>query len=206
MKQINNFIIEKFKISSNTIQKIKPKSRKELRDIIIKALDEDGPDASLNHIDTSLITDMNHLFSRISSKVGDIDVSDWDVHNVENMAFIFANCNKFNCDISKWNTENVKDMSAMFYGCSEFNQDISNWDVSNVENFEEMFEHCKKFNTDISQWDVSKGNNFNRMFYNAESFSCKKLENWKLKTTYKIRDMFKNTKMKSFELPKWYKE
>lgn len=204
MKQINNYVLEKFKISKNTIKKLKPTSRKELRDMIIKILDEEGPDAYLNNIDTSLITDMNHLFARISSKVGDIDVSDWDVSNVENMSFMFADCSKFNCDLSKWNTKNVKNMSDMFYGCFEFNQNIEDWDVSNVENFEEMFEHCKKFDCNLSSWDVSNCKDFSRMFYNAESFSGKGLEKW-TPESWRMSDMLKNTKIKINDLPKWYK-
>lgn len=205
MKQINNFITEKFKISSENVQRYKPQSRKELRDIIIKILDEEGPDAYLNNIDTSAITDMNHLFARISNKVGDIDVSDWDVSNVENMAFMFADCKKFNCDIRHWNTEKVKDMSAMFYGCENFNQILEDWDVSNVESFEEMFEACPKFDCNLTKWNVSKGKSFKRMFYNCEKFTGKGLENWKPGTTYNLTDMLKNTKIKPQDLPKWYK-
>lgn len=206
MKQINNFITEKFKISTSSTasNRLKPKSRKELRDMIVKILDEEGPDAYLNNIDTSAITDMNHLFGRISSKVGDIDISDWDVSNVENMAFMFADCNKFNCDISKWNTEKCKDMSDMFYGCIQFNQDIGDWDVDNVENFEEMFEHCKNFDQDLGKWKVSKNKSFNRMFYGAESFTGKGLEKW-TPESWKMSDMLKNTKIKVNDLPKWYK-
>ena len=205
MKKINNFITEKFKLSSETTQRYKPETRKELRDLIIKILDAEGPDTNLNNIDTSLITDMNHLFSRISNKVGNIDVSDWDVSNVENMSFMFADCKKFNCNLQNWNTENVKNMSAMFYGCPNFNQTLENWDVSNVEDFEEMFEGCSKYDDNLSKWNVSKSQNLKRMFYNCEKFTGKGLENWKPNTTYNFKDMFKNTKIKPQDLPKWYK-
>ena len=202
MKILQQYITEKFKISSNSVQRYKPESRKELRDIIIKILDEEGPDAYLNNIDTSLITDMNHLFSRIASKVGDIDISDWDVSNVEDMAFMFADCKKFNCDLRNWNTEKVKDMSNMFYNCEEFNQNLEDWDVSNVESFEEMFYNCKKFDCDLRKWNVSKGNNFNRMFYNCENFKGKGIENWQPKG-WRMTDIFKNTKIRKNDMPSW---
>ena len=44
-------------------------------------------------------------------------------------------------DISEWDVSNVTDMAYMFAGCESFNQDISNWDVSKVNNNILMF-HC----------------------------------------------------------------
>ena len=104
MKNIITFVNEKFKLNVNNIVTYKPTSRKELRDIVIKILDEEGPDADLNCINTSKITDMNHLFARIARRVGNPDVSRWDVSNVEDMSFMFCDCKTFNCNISEWNT------------------------------------------------------------------------------------------------------
>ena len=48
---------------------------------------------------------------------------------------------KFNGDISEWDVSNVKNMAWMF-ASSAFNQDISNWDVSNVLYMNNMFDDC----------------------------------------------------------------
>ena len=90
-------------ISSFSTYSCQPTDKKELKQIIIKRIDEEGPNCDLNNIDTSLITDMSYLFCE----------------------------SKFNGDISKWNVSNIKNMSGMFYR-ARFDRDISKWDVSNV--------------------------------------------------------------------------
>jgi len=117
MKNINNYILEKFKISSKNIKtnqyNYHPETNEELFKIITQLIKERGEDANLNDIDTSKIT---------------------------NMAFIFVN-SKFNGDISKWDVSNVKDMYGMFQN-SEFNGDISEWNVSNVKDMKYIFNDC----------------------------------------------------------------
>lgn len=99
---------------------------KTLKNIIYQRVKKEGPNADLNDIDVSKVTDMSDLFAFTS----------------------------FNGDISKWDVSNVKDMSRMFYE-SEFNGDISKWDVKNVISMTSMFEGSK-FNGDISKWNVKK--------------------------------------------------
>jgi len=198
MKNIITFVNEKFKLNVNNIVTYKPTSRKELRDIIIKILDEEGPDADLNCINTSKITDMNHLFSRIAKRVGNPDVSRWDVSNVEDMAYIFADCKKFNCDIGNWDVSNVTDMCCMFADCDIFNQDLNTWNVSNVEDFSEMFENCKEFNSDLSEWKLNSAKNVQNMFFGAKKFQGKGLDKWKLpQSCWRRSNMLTDTAIKN---------
>ena len=97
-------------ISSFSTYSCRPADRGEVKNIIIKRIDEEGPNCDLNDIDTSLITDMSFLFSD----------------------------SKFNGNISKWDTSHVTDMRNMF-SYSRFNGDISKWDVSKVDNMSYMF-------------------------------------------------------------------
>ena len=113
---------------------VKPKTKEELEKIIKETIEEQGNNADLNFIDTSLISDMSFLFE---SSDFNGDISNWDVSGVENMSYLFSN-SEFNGDISQWDTSNVKDMSRIFNN-SEFNGDISKWDVSNVKNMTKMF-------------------------------------------------------------------
>lgn len=90
---------------------------------------KNGRRADLNLIDTSLITNMSHLFeeSQFNGKI-----SEWNTSNVTDMQCMF-NCSKFNQPIGRWNTGKVKDMSWML-ASSKFNKYIGNWNISNLNN------------------------------------------------------------------------
>ena len=57
---------------------------------------------------------------------------------------MFYGCKNFNSNISEWNVSNVENMAYMFRGCKKVNSDMSNWDVSNVQtmNMINMFLEC----------------------------------------------------------------
>ena len=173
MKRLEEFITEKLKISKIET-KYHQNSKEELVDLIIKEIEANGPECSLNHIDVSNITDMSYLFRggnkdefmlghpTLSKFNGDI--SEWNVSNVTDMKFMFDNCKYTgkNGDISDWDVSNVTLMTAMFYN-SKYNGDISNWDVSSVKAMILMF-YNSSFNGDISNWDVSNVKHKENMF------------------------------------------
>jgi len=145
MKTINQFIIEKFKLSSKNIgpkYNYHPKTNEELVKIITQLIKERGEDADLNDIDVSKITNMNVLFNHDYTIKFNGDISKWDVSNVEDMNGMFFS-SKFNGDISKWDVSNVNDMSMMFCQ-SNFNrkEDLENWNVNNVKSMKNIFFHC----------------------------------------------------------------
>ena len=146
--QENTCINEKLVINHYKSYSCAPKTRDELKEIIKDRLKQD-PDAYLNDIDVSNITDMSNLFYGL------------DPHNI---------------DISRWDVSNVTDMSWMFMGCINFNSDLSNWDVSNVENMIGTFYDCEDFNSDLNKWDVSNLK-FRRIMFNGCD-SMKKLPTW----------------------------
>jgi len=116
MKNIKEFILEKFKLNSKNIghkYNYNPKDKNELEKLIFKLIKERGNDADLNDIDVSNIEDMSYMFGN-SEFNGDI--SNWDVSNVENMNYMFIN-SKFNGDISEWDVSKVKDMDYIFHSC-----------------------------------------------------------------------------------------
>ena len=69
-------------------------------------------------------------------------ISEWDVSNITNMQWMFANCYYFNQDISRWDISNVYNMENMFFNAPKFNQDISGWDVRKVTRTNDMFNFC----------------------------------------------------------------
>ena len=95
--------------------RVRPVSKDELRSIIEQELKRQGPDADLNFIDTSLITDMSELFWLTT--IRNIKIDEWDVSKVTNMQNMFYMCTKFDGNISKWDVSNVTNYYCMFYGC-----------------------------------------------------------------------------------------
>ena len=167
---LSQHITERLKITSNSKSAtVTPNPKEQLQSIIEQELERQGPDADLNFIDTSEITDMSYLFVNYNT-IRNIKIDQWDTSNVSNMKGVFFGCRKFNCDLSRWNVGNLKITAYMFSGCQNFNCDLSDWDVSNVTNMERMFANCTKFKSDLSGWDVSK------VIYKAEMFvSCPKM-------------------------------
>lgn len=142
----------------NNKQIIVAENKEHLIKIIKEEIAKNGYKCNLNHIDTSLITDMSKLFHTYHFNG---HISKWNVSNVTNMSSMFSNCNFCN-DISNWNVSNVKDMTAMFSYCP-FNKDISKWDVTNLKYARYIFFESK-FKKDISAWNVKNMQSINDIF------------------------------------------
>ena len=212
MQTLEEFILEKLKISKIE-RTYKPKTKEELVDIIIREIEANGPECSLNNIDVSNITDMSYLFMGgdpvqylhehpVLSKF-DGDISEWNVSNVTDMKYMFAKCQYTgkNGDISDWKVSNVNDMDGMFAD-SNYNGDLSKWDVSNVTNMFGVF-YNSKFNGDISNWDVSNVKRFDAMFRNSKFNGD--ISKWQINPVAKRRmaGMFTNSPLEN-NTPAWY--
>ena len=134
LSEMEEYQSEEVKNQDENASKVVFNNRKDLQSYITHYCEKHGPEADLNHIDVSRITDMSLLFA-------------------------FSD---FNGDISNWDTSNVKDMSYMFIH-SDFNQPIGNWDVSRVEDMKGMFEGTP-FNQNLDKWNVSNVKDMSFMF------------------------------------------
>ena len=92
------------------MKRIVAKDRRDLEQLIKKAIEKGGNRCDLNHIGISEIKDLSELF--------------WG--------------SSFNGDISKWDVSKVEYMRGMIEN-SQFNGNISRWDVSRVENMRGKF-------------------------------------------------------------------
>ena len=91
MKSLARYIQEKLVIKKNKGVEYKyfPQTKKELKDIILQRIKTEGNEVDLNDIDVSKITDMSALFEGTDFNG---DISKWDVSNVINMRYMFAEC------------------------------------------------------------------------------------------------------------------
>ena len=175
-----------------------PQTKAELIAAMQKAIDDKGREASLNHIDTSAITDMSDLFPElysihVSHAIFNVQLDCWDTSKVTSMAGMFRNARAFDQDISGWDTSKVTDMSFMFQMAASFNQDISGWDTSEVTDMHSMFVQAFRFNQDIGKWNTSKVTDMSSMFRRTQNFD-QDLSRWDVRGIAHL-DMFKNSAM-----------
>ena len=140
---------------------------------------------------TTKVTNMFELFFIATETTTDFnqDISSWDVSNVTDMGFMFANATAFNQPTGNWDVSNVTHMKQMFYNAASFNQPIGDWDVSNVTNMQTMFYRVVAFNQPIGNWDVSNVTNMQTMFHSAHIFN-QPIGNWNVSNVTDMSGMF----------------
>ena len=84
MKGLKEYIT----LNESEVGNLRPTRKDELKELIRRRMNEQGPRCDLNDIDVSRVTDMSHLFDDTNFKG---DISKWDVSNVKNMSSMFAN-------------------------------------------------------------------------------------------------------------------
>ena len=150
--------------------------------------------------DVGNVTDMSYMFADAPAFNGDI--SGWDVSRVTDMSYMFILTTSFNGDISGWDVGNVTDMSGMFALTTAFNRDLSDWDTGNVTDMSDMFLRAPAFNGDISGWDVSRVTNMSEMFSSATSFN-KDLSYWNTENVTDMHGMFWNATAFNGDISGW---
>ena len=126
-------------------------------------------DEKLRAIDTSLVADMNRLFS--NNRIFNGKINCWDVSNVTNMQSTFSRASTFNQNIGDWDVSEVTNMNSLFTLAVNFNNDnnpsIGNWDVSKVKYMDNMFLISAAFDQDLSRWVVTQVTNRNNFALSA---------------------------------------
>lgn len=140
-----------------------------------------------NDIDTSNVTDMNHMFNHCSA-LTDLDISCFDTSNVTNVERIFGSCSSLaNLDVSSFDTSKMTNMKRMFDGCTSLTSlDVSNFDTSNVKNMSSMFSAYQGASLDLSNFDTSNVTDMGWMFNNCSNLTSLDLSNF---DTGKVTDM-----------------
>ena len=132
-----------------------------------------------SNLNTSSVTDMSYMFwgaSRSANADINIDLSDWDVGNVENMYSMFYNCGdslgrdyNWTLNLDGWDVSHVKNMGNMFAHTGRYaktwNLSVRNWDLASLENASTMFYYAggsvADWALDLSSWEIHGGAAFN---------------------------------------------
>ena len=145
------------------------------------------------------VVDMRHMLR--DSDIN-LDLSSWDVRNVQFMNQMFYDHESFGSNLSSWIVSSVVDMESMFYLARSFESDLSDWDVSSVVNMRQMFEGAEAFESDLSGWDVSSVVNMRQMFKGAEAFKSD-LSGWDVSSVVNMRQMFEGANEFESDLSCW---
>ena len=167
----------------------------------------------LSKLNTSNVTEMLGMFH--GSYVPTLDVSNFDMRNVENIFIMFANLKNVttldvshfqtprlnwmtgvfqnssritSLDLSSWNTSAVKSMNGLFSDMSSLNSlNISNFNTSNVTTMASMFNGAKSLTSlDLSHFDTSKVIDMGSMFKDMQSLQTINLSGF---NTSNVKDM-----------------
>ena len=123
------------------------------------------------------------------TKTEDIDISNFDSSEVEDMAYFFYKMNSLkSLDLSSFNTSKTTDMTGMFaYVNSLKKLELTNFNTSKVTNMSAMFHSMSNLDElKISSFNTENVINMNGMFYGASKLASLELSNF---DTSNVTDM-----------------
>jgi surface protein len=153
----------------------------------------------LSFWDTHHVTTTYAAFSQTSF---DVDVSTWDVSNVECMTSMFSYATGFTGDVSEWDVSNVTRMDEMFKGAAIFTGNVGSWEVGGVTNMQMMFMDAASFDCDLSGWNVTGLSSMSRMFSGAAMFNGN-VGRWKVGLVTCMSMMFKGAESFDGDISGW---
>ena len=148
----------------------------------------------LSALDTSEVTNMNHMFYECSSLTS-LDLSKFDTSQVTTMTWMFAECHSLtSLNVSKFDTSKVTNMSYMFYNCRSLTSlDVSKLDTSKVTNMSGMFESCSSLTSlDVSNFDTSQVIDMSWMFGNCSGLTSLDVSSFDTSQVTDMDSMFCN--------------
>lgn len=187
-----------------------PKDRKEL----VHLLRDER--VNLHQIDTSHITDMSYLFSRISQEQCEElftplfeAVDSFVILRINELAtesdHYFPEKSDFETIksslIKQWQEE--KEKCAFNANSRQDFSGIESWNVANVEDMGYMFAGVKEFNENLSSWNVGKVKNMRSMFLKT-AFN-QSLESWDISKVESMNYMFAKSLAFNQNLESWGK-
>ena len=138
----------------------------------------------ISNFDTSNVENMTAMFSDCIKLTNIIFGEKWDTSKVisfRRMFYTWGNPNLLEIDMSKWNVNNLEDAFCMFSGQQKLNKIIfgENWKHNKINNFSNMFQDCYALTSiDIENLSVKFATDVSSMFLNCRSLTILDLSNW----------------------------
>lgn len=152
------------------------------------------------------LTNIYRMFNQ--SSVTSLDVTEWDIQNVENLTGVFMMCTNLTeiKGIENWNTSKVTSMNQLFYQCKKITSlNISGWDTGQVTNMGGMFDTCESLaSLDLSDWDTSKVTTMNGLFANCLVLTSLNVSGWDTSSVTTMDAVFYGVRaITSLDLSDW---
>ena len=129
------------------------------------------PTLDVSHFDMRNVQNIANMFSGLKN-VSSLDVSHFQTPRLDWMGAVFRNSDRItSLGLSSWDTKSVTSMVSLFEGMSSLSSlNISNFNTGNVTDMSNMFNGAKSLtNLDLSHFDTSKVTRMDSMFRDMES-------------------------------------
>lgn len=151
--------------------------------------------------------DLECIFSSTSLKY--IDVSDWDLENVDYLSGIFVdNSNLTRIDgLDTWDVSGIHTIKLLFMKCPKIKSiDLSTWNLSNCIRFRRLFKQCQslEYIGDTSNWGLDNCTTLAGLFEGCENLkTIKGIEKWNVYKCTNFRKCFANCKNLKIDITGW---
>lgn len=127
----------------------------------------------LEHLDTSEVASMAHMFDNCNAKLAALDLSVLDTSSATDMAGLLNGCKQLKTLTlgGGFSTANVRNMDNMFASCGSLaSLDVSGLDTTSAQSMFGMFDGCSKLTSlDLTGFHTSQVQNMGRMFAGCSS-------------------------------------
>ena len=149
-------------------------------------------DIDISNFDSSEVEDMAYFFYKMNS-LRSLELSSFNTDKATNMTGMFAYVNSLKkLDLTNFNTSKVTNMSAMFHSMSNLDElKISSFNTENVTNMNGMFYGASKLaSLELSNFDTSNVTDMGRMFSGMSSIQQLDLTHFSTGNVAAMNDMF----------------
>lgn len=101
---------------------------------------------------------LNDWFSPLTSWTGSVNCSTWNTHKVTNIASLFNSTKLTDINLSNWDMSSCPSAVKVFYNCNNLKSvNLSNWKLPVNFDISAMFQSCTTLQSIVLKgWDISK--------------------------------------------------